>query len=1202
MFREFFTFDLRYQLKAPLLWIGAVLFGLLAFGAVSSDAVTVGGAIGNVHRNASTVIIQFLLVFSILGMLLLAASIAGGLLRDFELGTSELFFATPMRKFDYLFGRFAAAIVSSFPFFAAIILGILIGTRMPWIDPARLGPFDPAPYLWALLVIVLPNLLLMGALLALLASSTRSMLAVYLGLLGFLTLWIVAGALMSDIRNEWVATLLDPFGARAFGRAVRYWSAAERNFKVPPLDGFILANRALWIAVAGVLLVLAYVLFKPQRAGAGRRWFGFGRRRAVATVGAAAATPPPAGAMLVRPAARPRFGVGATLATLRRQTWFDVRGVLRGVPFLVMLAFGVLNFIGASTTSSQMFGTTVYPVTYLMLEIMQGTFNFFLVMIVTFYAGELVWKERTAKLSEVVDATPVPDWVPLVAKLLALVVVVFGFMTIGSLTGIGVQVAKGFTRVEPALYVKGALIEGFGFVLMGVFALVLQVLTNNKFVGYLAVVLLLLSRLVTGALHYDHNLYLPGGEPRVVYSDMNGYGRFLVGRAWFDAYWAAFAGLLLVGAALFWVRGTSATWAQRVREARARFRTPLRVAAAALAAGFVGIGCWVFYNTNVLNEYVPGDKRMDRQARYEKDYRKYLDLPQPRITAVKSDVDIYPDQRRVAIRGHYHLVNKTDKPIPTLHVVLGDRAVEIKNLVFAPADLVSSDKDFGYRIYRLAQPLAPGAGMDFDFDLDVRYHGFTNDGDPEPVRDNGTFFNSMQYFPHFGYQPGMQLTERSERKKRGLGEVPRMPKLEDEAARANTYIANDADWIDYETTVSTSADQIALSPGYLQREWAENGRRYFHYKMDVPMMPFWAFLSARWEVKRDRWKDVPIEIYYDAKHPYNVDRMIDGAKKALDYFTTNFSPYQHKQVRILEFPRYESFAQSFANTIPYSESIGFIADLRDKEAIDYVFYVTAHEVAHQWWAHQVIGANMQGSTVLSESLSQYSALMVMEKEYGREKMQRFLRYELDGYLRERGGELVEELPLYRVENQGYIHYRKGSLVFYRLRDEIGEETLNRVLARFLKDKGYQEPPFTTSREFLEALRAEVPADRQQLVSDLFEKITFYDNRTTEVTAKKRDDGKYDVELKYEAKKFEADGKGAEKPLPLDEPIDVGVFAKPRRGSKDAPALLLAKERIKGPSGTLKLVVDAEPYEAGLDPYNKLIDRVPADNRKEATLR
>jgi aminopeptidase N len=297
-------------------------------------------------------------------------------------------------------------------------------------------------------------------------------------------------------------------------------------------------------------------------------------------------------------------------------------------------------------------------------------------------------------------------------------------------------------------------------------------------------------------------------------------------------------------------------------------------------------------------------------------------------------------------------------------------------------------------------------------------------------------------------------------------------------------------------------------------------------------------------------------------------------------------------VRILEFPRYASFAQSFPNTIPYSESIGFIANLKDEKDIDYVFYITAHEVAHQWWAHQVIGGDVQGATVMSETMSQYSALMVMEKEYGRDKMNKFLKYELDRYLRSRGSELLKEQPLILNENQPYIHYNKGSVVMYALRDYIGEEALNAALAKYIKAVAYQEPPYTTSLEFLSYIREATPDSLQYILTDMFETITLYENKAEKASFTQTPDGKYKGALTVKAKKLRADTLGVETEILINDWIDVGVLG------KDEKELYLKKYKINQPEMAFEIVVDEEPVEAGIDPYVKLVDRNPDDNVKK----
>lgn len=416
-----------------------------------------------------------------------------------------------------------------------------------------------------------------------------------------------------------------------------------------------------------------------------------------------------------------------------------------------------------------------------------------------------------------------------------------------------------------------------------------------------------------------------------------------------------------------------------------------------------------------------------------------------------------------------------------------------------------------------------------------------------------------------------------------------MPSIDDEEARRFNYISSQATWIDFEAVVSTSKDQIAIAPGYLQKEWEEGDRRYFHYKMDRPILDFYSFLSARYEVKKDRWNDVAIEVYYHPGHDRNLDRMINSVKKGLDYFSANFSPYQFRQFRILEFPRYERFAQAFPNTIPFSEAIGFIAKVKadDPEDVDYPFYVTSHELAHQWWAHQVIGGKVQGSTMLSESLAQYSALMVQEKEYGPKQMKRFLKYELDRYLWGRSQETKKEMPLALNENQPYIHYQKGSLVFYALRDYLGEDIVNKVLKDYIRDVGFQDAPFTTARELVERFRKVAPADKKYLIEDLFDTITLYDNEAVAAEARKEGTG-FAVKLTVENRKIRADDQGREADIPMDDWVDIGVY------NDKGDLIFLEKRRLKTGKNEVLVSVGEKPAKAGVDPLNKLIDRVSDD--------
>jgi ABC-2 type transport system permease protein len=1191
MFREIFGFELRQQLKSPLFWMIAFAFAALAFAAAVSDHVQIGGGVGNTHRNAPIVLIQWLIGFTLIGMFLVTVFVAGAALRDFEAGTAELFFATPLSRKAYLGGRFAAGYATSVGVLIVVAIGMLSGSFMPWLDPERLGPTSLGSYVYAFTVFVLPNLFFVAALLFLLATLTRSMLSTYIGVIAFFVLWQIAVVTAENLQHLELGAMLDPFGLSALQLATRYWSIDERNTRLPEIGGVLLANRAVWFAAAAAMLAATLAFFRPDREGL-RLW----RRRAPIAQAAFV----PTGIAHQLPVVALRTDKQARFAQFLKLARFDTRAVLAGVAFLVMLAFGLMNLGGTLAYGNEIAGTKSLPVTHVMMEAMDGSYNFLLFIVVAFYAGELVWRERGARVSEMTDAFSLPDWIPLASKLVALSAVIIVFLTAGVIESMVNQLLHGYTYLEPGLYLSYIGLNTLSFLLLGVLALFFQVIANNKFLGYLLTILFLIARIALKQLSFDHHLYNYGSAPDLPYSDMNGYGHFLAAHLWFQAYWTCLAVVLMVIAALYWPRGTAQGWKERGRIAAQRFGMPARAVVAVCLVGFAGLGAWIFYNTNVLNRYQPGDLVKQQTADYEKHYRQYKGLPQPRITSVNVDLDIYPQAHRLDVRGHYMLVNKTNAPIRDIHMVL-PVDMNVVSLEFAPHDMISDDRVAGYTIYRLKQPLQPGASMDFNFVLQYWSRGFRNTPDDTHVVDNGTFIDSRS-LPHFGYQEDSQLIDRNDRRKYGLGPVPRMAKIDDQAARGNSLICCDADWVTFETTVSTAPDQIALAPGYLERQWTENGRRYFHYKMDKPILDFFSFQSARYAVKRDAWNGIALEVYYNPRHAFNVDRIIESMKKSLQYFSTVYSPFQFRQMRVLEFPDYERFAQSFANTVPFSESIGFIANLKDPDDIDYVYYVTAHEVAHQWWAHQVIGARVQGVTMLDETFAQYSALMVQEQEYGPHQMRKFLKYELDRYLRGRGAEVVEEMPLALNENQDYIHYRKGSVVMYSLRDYLGEDLVNKTLARYDHDKAFQQPPYTTTAEFLDYLRADAGPQWSPLIDDLFSKITIFDNRVIEATARKRADGKFDVTLKVHAAKTYTDGAGKETPGKIQEPIEIGVFARAPDGKeRNEQVLLLEKRPIADGDSTITVTVDGEPYEAGIDPYNKLVDRVSADNRMRVTM-
>jgi ABC-type transport system involved in multi-copper enzyme maturation permease subunit len=1179
-------FEIRYWLRSWMLWIFLAVVGLVIGGVVSSDQIAANFSLSNIYRNAPYAITLLYAAMGVFSVLTTIAFVNFAALRDFSHNTYPMIFSTPVRRFDLLLGRFfGATLISAIPMLG-VSLAILLVKYMPWVDQERWEAVNWTAHLKSILLFALPDTFVIAAILFAVAVVWRKEIASFVAVILLLTVRAVTFALLQDSQRQRLVSLLDPFGANTFGVVTKYWTVADKNTLSVSLSGLLLWNRLIWIGVGCVVFAFAYARFS------------FAERRTKSQ--ALEPDEQPAPLAVAAPMVYPQLK-DSSWAKFLGSFMIHFRGMAKNTVFLVLVMIASLFCIAALAVNSTLVNNHTFPVTYQIIDVVRENLSFFLIVVITYFAGALVWKDRDDRIDEIVDATPAPEWIAYAARLATLVGMVMVIQAAALAAGIVDQAVHGYYRFQFGLYIHELLVrDGSWFLFLAILAFLIHVLAPNKYVGYFVFITFYFANdFLWHPLNVATNLVQFAGRPNVIYSDFFGYAPYRSAWDWFTLYWLLFCVLLAIATVMFWPRGRQERWQARSRIAALRFSSGWKTATAFSLLAFAACGGWIWYNTEVLN-HLQGPKDLQRvEAEYEKTYKSLDKVPQPRVRSVKYAVDVFPSSRNVNIQADEVIYNPYSYPLNEIHFSLDpqyDTSIDIPG-----AALVKDDTRLSYRIFRFTSPLQPGEERTLRFTAKSKNRGFENNVSNTDIVQNGTFFNSS---PIIGYDYLRELDDAVARKKYGLPEFDLMPVLERNCTAdcSNTYIPGHSDWVDISAIISTTPDQIAIAPGSLVREWQQDGRRYFEYKLDHPSLNMYCFVSGRYEVAREEWNGIQLEVYYLKEQPWNVPRMMNSMKKSLDYYIKNFGPYEHKQARIIEFPRVANFAQSYPGTMPYSESIGFIANLNHPDDIDTVFYVVAHEMAHQWWAHQVMGANMEGATLLSETLAQYSALMVMEKEFGRDMMRKFLTHEMDEYLRSRGQELLKERPLLTVESsQGYIHYRKGSVVLYYMKEMIGEDAVNRALRKLIQQYAYAPAPYPTSYALIDALRAETPPNLQYLIKDLFEDITLFSNRTLEATAMKRADGNYDVSINVEARKFKADAKGNETEVPVDDWIDIGAFAQPASGKKYGDTLYRERMHITQRASTFTFTTPQLPDKAGIDPFALLIDRIPDDNTKKVTL-
>lgn len=1028
------SFELRRLVRHP-----AFAASLLLLGGGALTLIATGFGPRTVLLTAPYLQTQSLGMLTLVAIFVLTFFVAHAALGDSESKMQELLFATPLTRGAWFAGRCSAVILAGFAAMVVAAIVLVIAPSIVPVDPARVGPMGFGGALWALLIIVLPNLILIGAILftaaALSGSSTVTAVAgIGIWALFWVTALLVDSPLLAGTSPPSAealarAAVLDPFGLSAFFEQTRYWTPDERNTRLMSFTGRLLINRVLWLTVAGAMLILAARRVAPRRRAAART---------PRTPQRDAAPPVPLDALhTITP-------LGAW-ATWRRLTRHEVRTALRSWPFVVLMLFWmmaagikIVSEITAGEYGSRLLATTAVVVDRLLEPLgMLGT------IVLLYFAGDIVWRDRVSGMHALTDATPAPALARLGSQLTALLMLPLLLLVTGLGVGLGIQIAFGHVEWRPMVLLGTAWHAGLPLLIFGVGVFTLQVIIPNRWVAMMAGIVLALAG--AGELPgVNHPMLRFAAFPLSGYSDFDGFGTSPRSFLAFAAWWASIVMLLL-----------TAAWALRHHGHDLSFGRRLRGATAALgrsgfALGTVALLCATVSGVHLANALARTTRFADRmavlnwRAGYEKAYRHLAGRAQPDATALTLRVVLDPANARAHTEGTLTLVHQGTEPIDT---ILLNLPRDVRNASFRVPGNHTVSIDTVQRVaFLLMHPaMQPGDSLQLAFAHTLDRGGVHGRVPPRDITVNGTVLMHPQLVPVLGYRPQQEIGDPQERAMLGLTTTPTPWPTADQAAQ----LASDPSWLMMDVTIGTDPDQVALAVGDLTSQWDSAGRRWFRYTTAQPVTPATAVISARYAKHVAQSHGTRVEVWHLAEHAVNVGQIAEAALTAVSTLSARLGPMPDSVLRIVELPRWSGFgAFALRGMVLFPEHRGFMLDARPG-GVDLMLRRVAHEVAHQWWGHLVEPPQAEGSVLLVESLAKDAELVVVGAVHGAAGVDAILAYDEDRYLVGRANEGAGEPALERLTDEPWLYYSKGSMMMHALRAELGDSSVDAALRELI---------------------------------------------------------------------------------------------------------------------------------------------------------
>lgn len=1186
---ETFRYELVYQSRSISTWFYFLLLLSLSFlmtAVVFIDEPLAGGYFSNAPYIVSKV---SLITFFLVGMLTLAPFAGNAAARDLETRMHSLLYSSPIGRQIYLGGRFLAAFVLGAMVIMAIPIGVFFAGLFPIEHPELSGPMNVGSYVSTYFLLLLPNTFIVVAFMfAVAVLSKRGMLSYLIAVITGVVV-IASWQILGSQQDNWtLANLTDPLGVTILQELKPLWTANQKNTLLPATQDSTLFNRVLWIALSAGMLFITVVRFKTSTLSPKQNKAE--KKRRVAEVSAGGSYQTNHNAAMAIPHVGKSFDWSTRMLQLSTITKESFRLIAFGWGWVALACMFLFVVLTGSIWFSDYYDVPELPVTGNLLATLENIKEhgiwFVIPLLIIYYAGELVWRDRDARLSDIMGAAPVPVWVSFVGKLAGMVFALVVMQLFLILAGILLQATLGYYHFQIGVYVRILLgLRLTDYVLLAVLNFALHVILNQKYVAHLIAVLFYLFRIFGPEFGIESGLWMYSSDPGWSYSDLSGLSPYFKPWLYFKIYWIGWALLLMIITVLIWPRGTEKNIGKRFRYGLSKNNPGIKALAGVAVLLIFIFGGIVFYSTHVLYPHTASFEPLERKAEYEKRYAKYLKSEQPVPTKLKLQVDVYPSEGSADFKGTYVLVNKSESVIDTLFVSTSP-GVEYHKLRLTQA--VNSeviDKELNFRMYVLAKPLSAGDSLHLDFHVTYDPQGFPNNGPNTVVVKNGTYFGDA-WLPAIGYVSSRQIFDANDRKTYGLD-----PKSFLEPETESYGLKR----IQVETVIGTDNDQLAVAPGILHKRWTENDRSYFQYATGKPLNHKLGFFSSDYKISKAQWRSdslnvVDISVLHHPDHTHNLDRMAKGVQASLTYLSRNLGRYPHSEIRLLEVPGYTKGLYAYPMNIFYREGFALLKPDEDPRDIDIVFATVAHEVSHQWFGAQVSPAPVKGAAFITETLSWYTAFEIVEESLGHEKLLTLLDMARDDYFspQERSAD-----PLLQA-SQNKLIYRKGPLAFYALREYIGKQRVRVGLQNFFNKHSTGEGAKAIPSDLYNEMRNVTPDSLQYLLHDLFATNTFWDLKAEKVGAVQTVSGKWKVTMDVSARKYMVDEMGSESDVEMNDVIQIGIYREGEENEDDS-RIYLQQHRIRSGKQTIEVEVTEKPGAAGIDPELLLMDVKRWDN-------